>query len=169
MLRQILTVFNGLKLLQTGFDRFQRVQTCSDMFSIVVFRHERRRTLRLPSLVPDDDERLEFSAVDVVEVAKVVVNVVRARHLTTVTSNKLERKKKYNYSLQWASLNVITVNVIELNQYYQSQITLLYLKCASSSFGRCYHSMNVISYGLAQSDHIKLRLLQLSVTNIKVI
>ena len=101
---QVLTVFNGLKLLQTGFDRFHRVQTCSNMFSIVVFRHQRRRTLRLPSLVPDDDERLEFSAVDVVEVAKVVVNVVRARHLTAVTSNKLERKKKYNFSLQWALL-----------------------------------------------------------------
>jgi hypothetical protein len=63
-------------------------------------------------------------------------------------------------------LNVITVNVLELNQFYQFQITLLYLICAFSSFGRCYHSMNAISYGLTQSDHIKR---QLSVTNIKLI
>ncbi len=52
-------------------------------------------------------------------------------------------------------LNGITVNGIKLNQIYQSQITLLYLRYVSSSFVGCYHSVIVISLGLAQSEPIK--------------
>ena len=62
------------------------------MFAVIVLRHQWRRTLRVSSLVPDDDERLHFSALDVavVKVAHVVVNVVAARHMTAVPRNKLE-------------------------------------------------------------------------------
>jgi hypothetical protein len=35
------------------------------------------------------------------------------------------------------------------------QINLLHLMYVASSFAHCYHSVNVIRFTLAQSDHIK--------------
>jgi len=40
-----------------------------------------------------------------------------------------------------------------------SNLMLLPFQCPQSIFGLCYHSVNVITFSLAQSDHIKRLLL----------
>ena len=44
------------------------------------------------------------------------------------------------------------IRFIQIDKY---QISLLYQMYESSSFASCYHSSNVVSISLSQSDHIK--------------
>ncbi len=57
-------------------------------------------------------------------------------------------------------LNILLGNSDDFKCYLLSRISTLFcLMYASSSFAFCYHSVNMITYGLAQSDHIRRRLL----------
>jgi hypothetical protein len=59
--------------------------------------------------------------------------------------------------IQWKLLNVITDNVIRMTKISQakSQITLSMVFYRRRRFAYCYHSYNVITFTLSQSDHIK--------------
>ncbi len=61
--------------------------------------------------------------------------------------------------LQWVPHDGTTMNGIKLNHIYQSQITILCQVNVSSLFADCYHWVNVISLGLAQSLPIQRHLL----------
>jgi hypothetical protein len=66
-----------------------------------------------------------------------------------------------NFIMQWMPLNGITVNGISrlLESDFMVPFAIhYYIKMTSY----CYHSINGIRYGLAQSDPIKQRLLYLS-------
>ncbi len=65
------------------------------------------------------------------------------------------------FQLQWKPLNVITDNVIvwlmwsNWPSFVKSQITLSKVFYRRRKFAYCYHSDNVITFCLSQSDHIK--------------
>jgi len=54
--------------------------------------------------------------------------------------------------VQWKPLNVITVNVIS---WHSSHLHYIGVDYYVQQTGYCYHSVNVISFSLAQRDHIK--------------
>jgi hypothetical protein len=64
-----------------------------------------------------------------------------------------------NFSFYQSMELIVSDNEINLNQMYQSPISLLYLMHVSRSFAYCYHPVNVISLGLAQCDPFKRYLL----------
>jgi hypothetical protein len=90
----------------------------------------------------------------------------KSRHFKTVS---LDAKDILDLKLNWSrlsrppclddSLRDQLVNIIKLNQIYQSQISIIYLMCVPSSFSYCYHSANETISAVAQSDPIKRRLL----------
>ncbi len=72
------------------------------------------------------------------------------------------------FNISWARysesrLMVSLVNVISrlMWSHYESPFTIAYYK---ETTGYCYHSVNVITFGLAKSDHIKRLLLYMEIS-----
>jgi hypothetical protein len=93
--------------------------------------------------------------------------VCRGRGCQTTYPWQIFAKLVSSNVIQWTSLNGIAVNGIirlmgsKCSRLNMSQMSLNNILCIRNLFGYWYHSVNGINFGLAQSDPIKQRPLQI--------
>jgi hypothetical protein len=85
---------------------------------------------------------------------------LKSTFLLEVSKQKSSEWCLVEYYIQWKPLNVITVNVMfwlmwSINSNYWKLIAHFYSQLIWKPIRLCYHWVNVISFSLSQSDHIK--------------